>query len=89
MERPCQDQMQSLHQEKNNNNTFLGTSDALGVHKATSHVLPPSLYHQPHLIALRAQFGASTVLGEPWIWAWILSTIPSPLSSFHGVYNPF
>lgn len=79
MERPCQDQMQSLHQEINNNNknTFLGTSDALGVDKATSHVLPPSLYHQPHLLALRAQFGASTVLGEPVIWVFVHNTQPS------------
>lgn len=79
MERPCQDQMQSLHQEINNNNknTFLGTSDALGVDKATSHVLPPSLYHQPHLLALRAQFGASTVLGEPVIWVWICPQYPA------------
>lgn len=66
--------------KKNNNsntNTFLGTSDALGVDKATSHVLPPSLYHQPHLLALRAQFGASTVLGEPGIWVWICPQYPA------------
>lgn len=52
-------------------NTFLSTSSSVNTQSITSRVLPPSLYHQPHLVSLRAQVGASMVLGEPGIWGWI------------------